>query len=134
MPNTQATALSPVKETAKKEMAASKPAAAAPKPTVTAATTPAPAAKASAASGGSGNYQVQLAAMKSEAEAQAIWKKAQGANKDLLGNLTEDIQRADLGAKGVFFRLRAGPLDEAAAKSLCAELTARKQVCIVARK
>ena len=72
--------------------------------------------------------------MKSEADAQTVWKKVQVANKDLLGNLSLDIQRADLGAKGVFFRLRAGPLDEAAAKSLCAELTKRNQGCIVARK
>ncbi len=46
--------------------------------------------------------------MKSEAEAMAAWKKAQTTNKDLLANLSPDVQRADLGAKGIFFRLRAG--------------------------
>jgi len=96
----------------------------------------APAAKppATAASTGGGAYQVQLAAMKSEAEAQAAWKKASTANKDLLGNLTDEIVKADLGAKGIYYRLRAGPLDEAAAKSLCAELAKRNQGCLVARK
>ncbi|HEY1719649.1 MAG TPA: SPOR domain-containing protein [Magnetospirillaceae bacterium] len=124
-PTVQPNMLSPVKETGKKDAKA--------KPTVMASAAPAPAPKA-AAPAGSGNYEVQLAALKSEGDAQAAWKRTQAANKDLLGNLTEDVQRADLGAKGVFFRLRAGPLDEASAKSLCAELTQRKQVCIVARK
>lgn len=93
-----------------------------------------PPAKAAPAAAGSGGFQVQLAAMKSEAEAQAAWKKALTANKDLLGSLSEEVVRADLGAKGIYFRLRAGPLDEAAAKGLCAELVKRNQVCIVARK
>lgn len=143
-PAVQATSLTPVKETGKKD--ASKPittasaAPAAPPVPRTAATqvpaaaAPAPASKGTAAPASGGNYQVQLAALKSEGDAQAAWKKALAANKDLLGTLTEDVQRADLGAKGVFFRLRAGPLDEAAAKSLCAELTKRNQVCIVAKK
>ncbi len=42
------------------------------------------------AAAGSGDFQVQLAAMKSEAEAQAAWKKALAANKDLLGSLSEE--------------------------------------------
>ncbi len=114
-------------------------AAAAPAPAPAPAPPPAPAtasppAKAPPAASGSGNYQVQLAAMKSEAEARAAWKKALAANKDLLGSLSEEVVRADLGAKGVYFRLRAGPLDEAAAKTLCAELVKRNQVCIIARK
>ena len=111
------------------------------KPKTMAAATPAPApatpaAKpaASAASTGGGGWQIQLAAMKSEAEAQVAWKKAVAANKDLLGSLTQDIVKADLGAKGIFYRLRAGPLDEAGAKNLCAELAKHNQGCIVARK
>jgi hypothetical protein len=109
------------------------PPPASPATTASPAATPAAPVKAPAASG-SGHFQVQLAAMKSEAEAQAAWKKALAANKDLLANLNEEVERADLGAKGIYFRLRAGPLDEAAAKSLCAELVKRNQVCIVARK
>jgi hypothetical protein len=46
--------------------------------------------------------------------------------------MTSSFQRADLGSKGVFFRLRAGPLaSESAAKKICAELTKRKVGCLV---
>ena len=108
-------------------------ASAAPAPAPSAAMAPAMKANAPAASAG-GTWQVQLAAMKSEPEAAAAWKKALAGNKELLGNLTEETVQADLGAKGTFFRVRVGPLDEAAAKTLCAELTKRNQGCIVARK
>lgn len=89
---------------------------------------PAPAATAS------GAWVAQLAALKSEADAQAAWKRLQNANKDILGGLSSDIVRADLGAKGVFWRLRAGPVDEAQARSICAALAKRNQGCIVGRK
>jgi hypothetical protein len=136
---TQTTALSPVKETGKKMAmaeSAKKEASASPVPNTqaTALATGAPKAAAKASAGGSGNFQIQLAAMKSEGEAMAAWKKAQAANKDLLGGLSPDIVRADLGAKGVYYRVRAGAYEEADAKTLCAQLTAHKQGCIVAKK
>lgn len=92
--------------------------------------TPAPAATAAA----SGAWVAQLAALRSEADAQAAWKRLQNANKDILGGLSSDIVRADLGSKGVFWRLRAGPVDEARARSICAALAKRNQGCIVGRK
>lgn len=96
---------------------------------------PAPAASAPAASASaSGAWVAQLAALKSEADAQAAWKRLQNANKDVLGGLSSDIVRADLGTKGVFWRLRAGPVDEARARSICATLAKRNQGCIVGRK
>ncbi|SOE01133.1 SPOR domain-containing protein [Caenispirillum bisanense] len=114
---------------------APKPAPApAPQPQV-AAVTPAPApAPVAAAPAGGGSMMVQLAALKDEASARAAWNQAVAANKDLLGNLNMDIQRADLGAKGVFYRVRAKGLASAAeAKALCDKLAARKVGCIVVR-
>jgi len=108
--------------------------AARPQQLAAAAPAPAPEPMKRAAAAGSGTYQVQLAAMRSEADARAAWRRALAANKELLSGLSEEVVRADLGAKGVYYRLRAGPLDAAAAKTLCAELVKRKQVCIVARK
>lgn len=131
------TSLTPAPSEAKKnEVAPAKPVSETPSAptTVKTASMAAPAKAAVATQPAGGSYEVQLAAMKSQPEAEAVWKKVQTANKDLLGSLTVDIQRADLGAKGVFFRLRAGPLDEAGAKNLCAELAKRNQGCIVARK
>ncbi|TAN51659.1 MAG: SPOR domain-containing protein [Rhodospirillales bacterium] len=87
----------------------------------------------SSASGGS--WLVQLGAITDEAAASREWGRIQKANSDLLGSLGLDVQKADLGAKGIFYRLRAGGLEsKEAAQQLCTQLAARKQGCIVVRK
>jgi len=81
-----------------------------------------------------GGYRVQLAAVKSASRASEEWTRLRKAHGDVLGPLTDSVVRADLGAKGVFYRLRAGPLaGEAEAKALCARLTERKVPCMVVR-
>jgi hypothetical protein len=42
--------------------------------------------------------------------------------------------RVDLGEKGIFWRLRAGPMDEGQARSICSTLAKRSQGCIIAKK
>lgn len=101
-------------------------------PAVAAAPSPAPAKAAVAAA--QGGWVVQLAALKTEAEAKSEWSRIAGASKDVLGGFSSDIVQADLGAKGIFWRLRAGPMDEAKARSVCAELAKRGQGCLVAKK
>lgn len=82
-----------------------------------------------------GAWLVQLGAIKEESAAPKQWSQIQKANSDLLGGLSLDVQRADLGAKGIFYRLRAGSLDsKESAKALCQQLEARKQGCIVVHK
>ena len=78
-------------------------------------------------------YKVQLAAIRSPQLAQQEWKRLRSKHTDLLGRLELSVSRADLGpSKGVFFRLRAGPLpDETAARALCAKLAQRKVGCLV---
>ncbi len=77
-------------------------------------------------------FQVQLASVLSEDAAMAEWKRINGAHKDILGSFSPAVTKADLGDKGVFYRLRAGPLaDKAAADALCASLMAAKVGCIV---
>ncbi|HIJ63015.1 MAG TPA: SPOR domain-containing protein [Rhodospirillaceae bacterium] len=114
------------------------PAAAAPKAPPAAAKAPPAAAPAPAAppaaAAAAGTWLVQLAALTSEGDARNEWGRLRNANKDLLGELGSDIVRVDLGAKGIFWRLRAGPLGEADARTLCAALSKRSQGCIVARK
>ena len=54
------------------------------------------------------------------------------ANRDLLGDLGAAVRRADLGAKGVFYRVRVGPLPaRKEARTLCASLSERKVPCFV---
>jgi cell division septation protein DedD len=108
-----------------------KPTTAAPAP-APAAAKPAPSPAPAAAKGG--GWVVQLGAVQSEAQAKAEWARLKSAHKEQLADLSPDIVRVDLGAKGIFWRVRGGPLDEAQARLLCAELTKQSQGCIIARK
>jgi cell division septation protein DedD len=81
-----------------------------------------------------GAFAVQLAAARSEDQAMAEWKRVQGQHAAAVQGLTPLVVRADLGKRGVFFRLRAGPLaDRAAADTVCAALKAANEACIVVR-
>ncbi|MBC8337511.1 MAG: SPOR domain-containing protein [Alphaproteobacteria bacterium] len=78
-------------------------------------------------------YLVQLAAARSSEGAREEWARLKGKHPDLLGHLGLTITKADLGAgKGVFYRLRAGPLvDEGSARGLCRQLSLRQIGCLV---
>jgi len=79
-------------------------------------------------------YRIQLAAVRSEDAAVKEWKRLSKKYPALLGGLSLNTQKADLGAKGIFYRIRVGPLaNEAAAKKLCADLAVKKVGCLVVR-
>ncbi|HEC90382.1 MAG TPA: SPOR domain-containing protein [Alphaproteobacteria bacterium] len=79
-------------------------------------------------------YRVQLAAVRTQKRAREEWGRLQKKHSTLLGLLTMSLTRADLGTKGVFYRLRAGPLaTESAARELCDELAKRKVGCLIIR-
>ncbi len=102
-------------------------------PTPAVAEKPAP-APAPAVAGKDGGWRIQLAAMRDEASAREAWQRLTASHAELLAGLTPDVVRADLGARGIFYRLRAGPLDETGARKLCDELGKRKIGCLVVRK
>jgi hypothetical protein len=81
------------------------------------------------------SYRVQLAAARTPAAARGEWDKLRRKHLDLLGDLGLTVTKVDLGAtKGVFYRLRVGPLkDRPAAKALCKDLAKRKVSCLVVR-
>lgn len=82
-----------------------------------------------------GSYQVQLSALRSEQAAQSAWTSLQDSAPDLFQGARLDIQRADLGARGVFYRLRVGSFpDRAAAKGFCADVKAAGKDCMVVAK
>lgn len=94
---------------------------------------PAPAPAPSKSASGKG-VQVQLGAVRSEAEAQKEWNRLRAKHAEQLGKLELTVEKADLGAKGIFYRLRAGPVaDEAAAAQMCAQLTQQKVACLVVK-
>ena len=72
-------------------------------------------------------YKVQVGAFRSQQRAERAWKAVMAASKDLLGDLSYEVVRADLGAKtGVLYRLRAGPLsNRGAGEKLCTDLKGR---------
>ena len=82
----------------------------------------------------SDGVRVQLGALRSEAAARHEWQRIRRKNLDLLGKLPVTTSRADLGARGVFYRIMAGPIaDAAAAERLCGELKQRSVGCLIAR-
>lgn len=81
----------------------------------------------------SGSY-VQVSSQRSESSAQASFRAMQSKYPDVLGNRPVVIRRADLGAKGVYYRAQVGPfgtVDEAA--QLCSSLKTAGGQCVVQR-
>lgn len=78
------------------------------------------------------SYLIQIGAFRSADRARAGWQRLVKENKALLGSLTPVVVRADLGKKGVYHRLRAGPMDgKEAAAAMCSRLKQRKVGCLV---
>jgi cell division septation protein DedD len=89
----------------------------------------APAAPISTSSAG---YAVQVSSQRSEEEAQSSFRDLQAKYPSLLGGRTPIIRRADLGAKGIFFRAMVGPFGSSdQATELCSNLKAAGGSCLV---
>jgi cell division septation protein DedD len=83
---------------------------------------------------GAGGARLQLGSVRSEDAARQDWERIKRKNADLLGALSATPIRADLGDKGIYYRILAGPVaDPAAAERICGELKQRSVGCIVAR-
>jgi hypothetical protein len=80
-------------------------------------------------------YQIQIAAVRTPERATIEWARLKSKHGDLLGGYSLNVVRADLGpTKGVFYRLRAGPIAwEDVAKVLCDNLGKRKVGCLIVR-
>jgi hypothetical protein len=72
-------------------------------------------------------FRIQLASVRSEAEAQAEWRRLSARYPNELGALSPVFEKADL-AQGTFFRVQAGPLSEAQARARCAALNGQPGV------
>jgi len=68
-------------------------------------------------------YVVQVGSKQNQTEALATFADMQQKYPTLLANYRPMVQKADLGAKGVWYRLRIGPIvDKTAAAKLCSQL------------
>lgn len=92
--------------------------------------TPAPAPQQQAAIP-AGTARVQLGAVRSADAAQKEWARLQNANRDILGGMSMNVVTADLGERGIYYRIQAGPAADA--NDVCAKLKARNVGCIVVR-
>jgi cell division septation protein DedD len=88
----------------------------------------------SPATGGGKGFKIQLGAVRSEEAARIEWDKLRKTYAPVLGRLTLNIDKADLGVKGIYYRIQAGPFsDRAAADAACQELTKQKTPCLAIR-
>ncbi len=79
-------------------------------------------------------YRLQLGSVRTPDAAKAEWERLKREQGDLLGALGVTVARADLGERGIFYRIQAGPVaDAAAAERQCNELKRRGVGCILVK-
>lgn len=71
-----------------------------------------------------GTHYIQLGSVKSAGGAAGEWAKIQDKYSAQLGNLNYRVERADLGERGVFYRIQAGPISGESATELCDQIKA----------
>ena len=83
-----------------------------------------------------GNYVVQISARRTQTDALAAFSGLQSKYGSILGGYRPLIQRADLGSRGIWFRLRVGPMKTREdAASVCAKLKSKgMRNCLVASR
>src|SRR5437762_3887910 len=92
-----------------------------------------PAAAAPAKSVPAGPVRLQLASLRTPEAAKEEWSRLKREHPELLGRLTAVAVKADLGDKGVWYRVQTQSFDNAAAaERLCAELTKQNIGCSLA--
>ena len=100
--------------------------------TQTASADPTPAEPAAAKQKVTG-WSVQLASATTEASAWSTWKTMQARNK-ALASQSPVVVRADLGAKGVFYRVRLVGFDtQTDAGNACAKLKSKGVKCFISK-
>jgi cell division septation protein DedD len=117
-------------EAAATEYQAAAPVEAAPAAPVEAevAALPAPTVEPTADSG----IRLQLASVPNESDVDGEWKRLRKRIGAPLENLELHVERADLGTKGVFYRLQAGPFaDRSAAAAACQDIKAAGGDCLI---
>jgi cell division septation protein DedD len=95
---------------------------------------PPAAAPAAGDAAAAGSVRIQLASLRSPDEARDEWARLKRENGDLLGKLTAVAVRADMGDKGIYYRIEVGPLaSKSVAAHLCDALRERDLGCQLVR-
>jgi hypothetical protein len=77
------------------------------------------------------SVMVQLSSQKTDDGARATYKDLQAHYPKILGSYDVNVQRADLGDRGVYYRARIGPFSGADAKRLCDDLKSAGGDCLL---
>ncbi|PCJ68933.1 MAG: hypothetical protein COA62_14055 [Rhodobiaceae bacterium] len=81
-----------------------------------------------------GQYLVQILSVRSERAARSAWSRIQVAHSTLLANEALNLEQADLGERGTFYRVRFGAFNARGdANAVCKSLKAEGQDCLVKR-
>lgn len=73
---------------------------------------------------------VHLASYRSAKQAESGWLQIKRAHGNVLGDIGHEVSRVEVGSKGTYYRLKAGPLPSTTdARALCSKLKQRRQFC-----
>ncbi len=79
-------------------------------------------------------HYVQLASIPDRSRADSEWMKLKASMNAIPGSSTYRVEEANLGEKGIYYRIQAGPYAESQAKSICESIKAQKPGgCLVVR-
>lgn len=79
-----------------------------------------------------GPFVAQVAALQSEVGVDTAWQRLASRSPDLFSQARLDVERADLGARGTYYRIRAGYFaDRDNATRFCDRIAQMGQDCIV---
>ncbi|MCH2456470.1 MAG: SPOR domain-containing protein, partial [Henriciella sp.] len=82
-----------------------------------------------------GPFLVQISAVRSQAAADEAWSRVQSRYPDVFTGAEKVVERADLGANGIFFRVRAGRFDTRSdASEFCESYKRVGGDCIITRE
>jgi hypothetical protein len=78
------------------------------------------------------SYRIQLGSLRNKDAALVAWDSILKTNPGILEGLEPLVRQADLGDRGIFYRLQAGPLESSiVAIALCDALKAKNVDCLV---
>ena len=82
-----------------------------------------------------GGYYIQLGSVKTNLGAQSEWKKIIAKYPNQLSGFSHRVEKADLGEKGIFYRIQAGPLNKDKATRVCNDIKKiNPGACLVKKK
>ncbi len=80
-----------------------------------------------------GGYRLQLASLRSAADARTTEERLRRTYGDVLGGVNLSVVPVNLGDRGTYYRVMAGPMSQGSAAQLCDSLRQRGAACLLAK-